>query len=81
MPSDHVSPAAADQVFLTALATLRQSAEVVASSDGTGTGAGALILANWDRRAPTAPAGHIIAADPALAGLPVYRQRWREVVG
>jgi sugar (pentulose or hexulose) kinase len=74
-------PAAADAVFLGALATLRPAQQVVASADGTGTSAGAPILAQWGRTAPRPRAGHVVAAEKALAGLAEYRRRWRGVVG
>jgi sugar (pentulose or hexulose) kinase len=70
-------PSAADPVFLATLAGLRPAARVVASSDGTGTGAGALLLATWgDGPAARAPPGKTVAFDP-LPGLHAYRERWR----
>ena len=71
-------PAAGDAVFLAALATLRDGAEVVASGDGTGTGAGALILARWEEPAQAA-AGRVVSGS-GLAGLGAYRDRWRAEV-
>ena len=69
-------PSAADAVFLAALARLRPDAEVVASLDGTGTGAGALVLAGWAGGAAPQPAGRSASGD-GLAGVADYRERWR----
>ena len=68
-------PSAADPVFLSALATLRPEAEVVASEDGTGTGAGALVLAHWGQGPPRASSAHVVAGQ-GLPGLAEYRARW-----
>jgi sugar (pentulose or hexulose) kinase len=71
-------PSAADPVFLAALASLRPQAEVVASDDGTGTGAGALVLARWTGGAAPPPAGRAVAGGALdVAG---YRALWREVL-
>lgn len=74
-------PSASDAIFLAALAGLRPDAEVVASEDGTGTGAGALLLAEWGRGAPRASSGRPIAAEANLDGLAEYRRRWRALLG
>ncbi len=71
-------PSAADTVFLTALAGLRGGAAVVASSDGTGTGAGALVLAGWGHGAPRAPAGRVVDGS-GLPGIASYRARWHDL--
>ncbi len=69
-------PAATAPVFLAALAALRPGAAVIASEDGTGTGAGALLLAGWGRVAPRAAAGGRVEA---LPGMMPYRQHWRRL--
>jgi L-fuculokinase len=72
-------PSAAAPVFLAALAALRPGAPVIASEDGTGTGAGALILAQWGRGAPRQEAGR--GADAGLLpGMAPYRARWRALL-
>jgi L-fuculokinase len=68
-------PSASAPVFLAALAGLRQGAPVLASTDGTGTGAGALILAHWGGQTPAAAARVVEATE--IAGLSAYRERWR----
>jgi hypothetical protein len=69
-------------VFLTALATLRPGARVIASEDGTGTGAGAVILAGWGVRPPQPSTGRIVPpAAEGLPGLAEYRAAWRAEVG
>jgi sugar (pentulose or hexulose) kinase len=75
-------PSAGDGVFLAALAEFRHPGEVVASKDGTGTSAGAAILATWERRAPRAASGRTVSPPgETLPGLADYRRRWREAVG
>ncbi len=71
-------PSAGDAVFLAALAALRPGGSVVASEDGTGTGAGALALAQWGERAPCASSAHLVP-DGGLDGLANYRARWRAI--
>jgi L-fuculokinase len=68
-------PSATDAIFLAALAGLRPGAAVVASEDGTGTGAGALVLALWGREPPRASSAHAVTGE-ALPGLADYRARW-----
>lgn len=71
-------PSASDSVFLTVLAGLRPDARVVASQDGTGTSAGAAILAGWGRSPPRISTGRVVPAAPdALPGLLAYRASWR----
>jgi len=73
-------PSAADPVFLAALAGLRPGQAVLASQDGTGTGAGALLLAGWDRRGDRRPAAERAVASDGLPGLAGYRDRWRALL-
>ena len=72
-------PSAADPVFLAALAGLRAGGEVVSSQDGTGTGAGALVLADWGTDMARASADRVVA-DAGLAGLDGYRALWRTLL-
>jgi sugar (pentulose or hexulose) kinase len=71
-------PSAGDGVFLAALAEFRRPGAVVASQDGTGTSAGAAILATWGRRAPRAASGQTVPPPgDTLPGLLDYRRKWR----
>jgi L-fuculokinase len=70
-------PSASSQVFLAALATLRDGADILASGDGTGTTAGAAVLAHWPRRTMPAAAVSPVGGE-RIPGLAAYRDRWRE---
>jgi sugar (pentulose or hexulose) kinase len=71
-------PFAGNPVFLGALAGLEPGWPVIASTDASGTSAGAELLAHWPPQVP--PAGEGTGAPP-LAGMPAYRAAWRAKLG
>jgi sugar (pentulose or hexulose) kinase len=67
-------PFAGNPVFLAALAGLQPDWPVIASTDASGTSAGAALLAAWPPKAPAAGEG---PGAKALLQLATYRAAWR----
>ena len=78
-------PFARNAGILAAVAGLRPHQRVLASSDATGTLAGAARLAAWSRGQTTAgalaPAVLVPAASASQALLAAHRARWRAAIG